>query len=355
MIAFDINNTAYWSSGTDVTDFVPSLATGAGSGAITDIKGPIVGILSAINGFIVYTTNNMVSATFTGNIRYPFQFKEVAGSLGISDIEQVAFEANFAEHYAWTSGGVQKVDKTSATLVYPELSLFMANRLFEDFNEATTIFTTTYATRAFKIKLAVVGKYFIFSYGLTSLTHAMVYDSVLKRWGKLKITHVDCFEYTYPNFFGVRTYDQLEGFTYDDLEGTSYDELSTQQSTSEPTFKNVGFLLEDGTVKLLNLDLTLSPVGVFLIGKYQFVRSRLFTLHGFEIENPGLTASITAYTMTSYDGKIMQPAVAAYKVIDEDGLVSCLCKVTGINTSILIVGAFNLVSIVITFNKHGQR
>lgn len=356
MVAFDVNNTAYWSSATVETDFIPSLVTGAGSGAITELRGRIIGILPINSGFMVYTTNNVVSATFSGNVRYPFIFKEVETSCGIQDIESVTYDADWSEHYTWSSSGVQKVNKAAAAFVYPEVTDFITSKLFEDFDETSLLFTVTKMTTEMKTKLTIIGRFFIFSYGIDTLTHALVFDTALKRWGKVKIDHADCFEYTYPNFYGTRTYGQLLGYSYADLLGTSYGELSSGQNTGQTPKKIVGFLQQDGTIQLLDYDLTLSAPGVFMIGKYQFTRSRLFTLQSVEVENPGLNGNFDAYALVSTDGKNLPIVpVPLYNQINTQNLKTYLAKLTGINATVLFVGAFYLDTILIRFTKHGQR
>src|SRR5882672_4661579 len=219
MIAFD-GRTIYWSNATLETDFVPSLQTGAGSGAVTDAKGRVVACLPLINGFVIYTVRNAVGASYSGNIRFPFTLKEIAGSNGITAVE-----------------------------LFPELSDFLAGEIFEDFNEVTIQFLLSYLTSQVRTKIVFISsRYLVISYGVTagSFTHALAYDFAFKRWGKFKITHVDCFEFSPPNFYGIRRYIDLLGNNYISLAGTSYSLLSIQQSVAQLPKKNIGFLQQDG-------------------------------------------------------------------------------------------------------------
>jgi hypothetical protein len=63
--------TLYWSSTTDPTDFTPSLATGAGSGGVQNIKGAITIAAPISTGLIVYSNQNAVAAVYSGNARFP--------------------------------------------------------------------------------------------------------------------------------------------------------------------------------------------------------------------------------------------------------------------------------------------
>lgn len=176
LIAWDLT-TVYWSSATTPTDFTPSLLTGAGSAGVTDLKGAIVVCLPSISGFIVYSTGNAVGASFTANIRFPFVFKEVAGSGGILKKEHISFEDNLEDHYALTSAGLQTINKTTSKVVFSDISDFITCRIFEDFDDATNIFTTSYLTDDLKVKITVIGsRYLLISYGTTegTFTHAIL-------------------------------------------------------------------------------------------------------------------------------------------------------------------------------------
>lgn len=364
MIAYD-GRTIYWSNATLETDFVPSLSTGAGSGAVTDAKGRIIGCLPLINGFVIYTVKNAIGASYSGNIRFPFTLKEIAGSNGITDIEQVTFEANSAFHYALTSAGVQKVNKIEATELFPELSDFLAGEIFEDFDEILIQFSLSYLTKQVRTKIAFVGsRYLVISYGISSgsFTHALAYDFALKRWGKFKIMHVDCFEFVVPNFYGTRTYAQLLGNTYIALTGTSYSQLSTQQSTTQLPKKNIGFLLNDGTVKIVNFDFgSATHDGVLALGKFQHERTRRIVHQTSEWENRVQGANFNYYILPTDDGKNFLPAISPILVSDENNNPNLgentkyEARIDALNFASVFIGSFHIVSGVINWTLGGRR
>jgi len=252
LLAFD-DTTMYWSSATNPLDFVPSLITGAGSGAVTDLKGRIVAALPNINGFIVYGTGNAVGASFTSNIRFPFIFKEISGSGGILSKEQVSHDVNLESHYALTSVGLQEITKAGSKIVFPEIIDFLTSRIFEDYTSATKTFTVQTLGSDMLAKLTIISaRYLVISYGVSSLTHALIYDIAQKRWGKVKINHVDCFEYNYPNLYGEITYEMLmdAGTLYSDLLLTSYQDLFTAIATANRPKRTLAFLQADGRVML---------------------------------------------------------------------------------------------------------
>jgi hypothetical protein len=361
MIAWD-NSTVYWSNAALETDFVPSLLTGAGSGGVGDSRGRIVVCISLINGFNIYTTQNVVGATYSGNLRYPFILKEVGNSAGVNNIEQISFAENAPFHYAMTSGGIQKVDKVLAQSYLPELSDFFGMKIFEDFDEVALAFTITYPSSLVNTKLVLVAeRYLILSYGVGpgSFTHAIIYDMLIKRWGKVKITHVAALEYIPANFYGTRTYAQLLGNTYAGLFGTSYTNLSIQQSTAGILKGNIGFLQQDGTIQTINFDLgSLTHNGVICLGKYQFQRQRKLTLQSAEFENIVVNAAnFSVYVLTSDNGKTFRAALAMVQdLVNSSGEYrKYWTRSTGLNHTILLKGAFNIVSGQLWFTPHGRR
>jgi hypothetical protein len=357
LLAFD-NTTMYWSSAVDPLDFVPSLITGAGSGAVTDLKGRIVAALPNVNGFLVYGTGNAVGASFTSNIRFPFIFKEVPGSGGILSKEQVSHDVNTEDHYALTSAGLQQITKTSSKLMFPELTDFLTSRIFEDYDSATKTFITTTLSADMIVKITVVAsRYLVISYGIASLTHALIFDLAQKRWGKAKINHVDCFEFNYPNLYGEITYEMLmdAGTLYTDLMGTSYLDLFSAIATANKPKRTLAFLQSDGTVMLTNFDLgRLADDAVFLLGKYQFTRGHYLQLLGFEVENANPGANFAAFVLPSRDGKNFEPAITPFLKTNNGKLREYACRVTGVNNTLLFTGTYNLVGTLIRYTPLGM-
>lgn len=326
LIAWTKNSVA-WSSTSDPTDFTPSLTTGAGGGGVEGAKGAITVCLPHTLGFMVYTTSNVVVAMYSGNARYPFQFREIVNSGGCASQELVSYDANTGNHYAYTTSGMQLISTQAGQTVFPELTDFISGQLFEDFDESTLTFSSTALLTTMAKKLTVVAdRYIVLSYGISSLTHALVYDMIQKRWGKLKIPHVDCFEFqlTNPGVFEIPK-------------------------------QSLAFLQADGTIKIASFSLTASSAsGCILLGKYQYVRARLLQLDQIDIENVH-SSNFSLKVLTALDGKngvFTTPTAGPGSV----GLQkSYYTRAIGMNHSILCLGNFNLASLVLTFNVHGKR
>ena len=358
LICYD-NTTMYWSSVINPLDFVPSLTTGAGSGTPTDLKGMLVTGLQIAGGIVAYSTQNAVSAQYTGNIRFPFVFKEVVGSGGIQNSEQVSYLANFSEHYALTSSGVQKIDRNQAVSMFDDVTDFLSANFYEDFDTSTFTFTETKLSKALSTKIALISdRYLVISYGTSvgSFSYALVYDMALKRWGKLKIAHVDSFEYNWPNLFGTVSYAKLSPRAFNDLTGTAYKDISNQQKIAPIARTSLAFIQANGAVWTVDMtEQTQAFDSVFIIGKYQQSRNRVFTIHTAEFDNLYTAFPYAAYALISLDGKNNQPPIVGALLNSAANTAFFGFRATGVNASLAVIGTFSLNTIVVNFTKHGQR
>lgn len=358
LLCWDEAGTLYWSSATNPLDFVPSLVTGASSGSITDLRGKIVVILATLNGFIVYGTENAVGGSFTANIRFPFNMKEIPGSGGVRSKEHISYESNYDKQYAITSVGLQAFTKSSSETLLPECADFLTQRVFESYSTVTKLLTVEYLADDLVVKLTIIGtRYLIISYGKESLTHALIYDMVQKKWGKVKIDHVDCFQFKYPNLYGEVTYAMLEalGTLYSDFGPTTYDDLSTSMTAADKPKRNLGFLQADGRIVVLDFDLGASDhSGVFMIGKFQFTRRHYMQLLGFEIESIDQGSNYAAFILPSPDGKNFSAAVTPYLKVNTGKLREYQCRNTAESHTLLFEGSFHLTSGLIRYAPGGM-
>lgn len=360
LIAFSATAIA-WSSVTTPTDFTPSLITGAGGGNVSDVKGNIVICVPVSGGFLVFCEKNVVGAKYTGNVRFPFIFKEVPASGGINSQDQISVGDNVGQTYAWTSAGLQDFTISTCENVFPDASDFLAKLIYEDFNETTLIWTEFSLGAPLNVKLAVTGnRFLIISYGVTPgmFTYAVIYDSALKRWGKIKINHTAAFQWNVPNLFGAVTYGQLGaiGLTYGQLAAITYGQLLTSANTPELPFKTLAFLQQDGTVQTVVFDLQGGNTsGVLMLGKFQFERNKFITHQWTDVENVLATDTFTMYVVLTLDGKTMISPIPATKIRTGQDIQRWAARLTGQNYSLLFKGAFNMVSAVTDFVLGGDR
>jgi hypothetical protein len=319
----------YWSSTINELDFVPSLITGAGGGQVQGAQGLVTLCLAHTTGFIVYTTKNAVGAAYSGNARYPFNFNAIVGSGGLTDFALVTQEGDTGNHYAYTTNGVQLMSIGSAQTVLTDVTDFISGKLFEDFDDIAKTFSLTRLSSTLVKKLTIINaRYLVLSYGIISLTHALVYDLITQRFGKLRTPHVFSFEVA-PNVTNVIT------------------DLPRQA---------IGLLQNDGTVKIVDFDVY-NPLsnGTLILGKYQYVRARNLILDQFWLENIYNPATFNCTVMTSLDGKVVSSLDVPVLALSAGGQSKYGARSEGQNISLLLQGQFHIESGVLAFNLGGKR
>ena len=352
VIAWD-DTTVYYSSAINPTDFVPSLSSGAGATQVTQVRGKIICCLPTADGFIIYTTANAVSATYTDNIRFPWRFKEIDGSAGINSPEHVSYDANYSGHFAWTESGLMAITKDKANLVFPEITDFITNKLVEEYQGETGLQshqnqeplfsseTQEFTTRAFgknqieeyhlttqpHVKVTFIGsRYLAFSYGYRTewFDWVIVYDFALRRFGKLKIYHADCFH-------------------------------SIPTPGAQLVAKDIfGFLKPDGTVVTVDFSDSATDSAVMLFGRIQHTRGKLLEIQEIELTSVRPLAT-TIEILPSNDGKNFIPAVIPDRFISERNYTKWHSRVTAVNFTLAIKGTFSAVDLLLQVVVRGTR
>ena len=98
-----------------------------------------------------------------------------------------------------------------------------------------------------------------------------------------------------------------------------------------------------------------SAHGVVLLGKLQYVRQRLVTLHTLAVENVPQGSAFTCTDLYSLDGKNATAEKVGYELRSIDLFREYAFNTSAINHSFLFKGAFNLVSLVAYYSVHGRR
>jgi hypothetical protein len=326
LIAYTASGNVFWSSTIVVTDFVPSLATGAGGGSVEALKGRITHVAPVSSGYIVCSEVNAVSATYTGNARFPFAYTECAGAGGLLSPELISQDSNLGATYMYSTYGIQEIGNKKADTVLGYVTDFLSERIFETFDSTTGVFTEQNASAQLVKKLTVIAsRYLVLSYGLSSLTYAIIYDLVLKRWGKVKVDHVDCFEY----------------FPFTPLD-------------TDVAKRSIGFVSSTGVINTVCFDNTVARSGVIVLGKYQYVRSRMTVLDSVELEEAS-EGAVTVYDLPSLDGNTYIPKVDGYPIVEGGDIAAYNFGNVAKNHSVVIKGKFDLNTIVLTLHIHGRR
>lgn len=313
-----------WSSTIDPTDFVPSEVTGAGGGNVADLAGAILFATTNSLGLLIYSAGNVVAGTYTGNARFPFKFRELKDSKGGVSLDLVAYEANSDNQFVFSKAGLQSITSQRAEIVLPEVTDFLAGKRFEDFDESTLTFVRTDLTSTMRKKLKyVASRYLVISYGISSFTHALIYDLGLKKLGKIKLAHTDVFEYI--------------------------------DSQNEVSKESIALVTADGAVSVVDFSTSAAYSGVLVLGKLQATRNRLLTLLELELENIREEATLAVYSRASYTGKAADLTTAGTLLQSAENFRKYAFRTTAVNHSLLFIGQFNLVTPQITYLVAGRR
>jgi hypothetical protein len=330
--------TIYWSSLVDPTDFVASTSTGAGSIIPQDVKGLVIAICGTGGGFITYTTNNAVAAQYTNNIRAPFAFREIAGAGGISKNEHVTQEANSGAQYAWTTAGLQKITLQNAESIEAGVSDFIRGRKWNRWDSTTKTLILEEIGVASLVELKVkitltVNRYLCVSYGNTQdegrdlFKYCLVYDTLLKRWGNLKVEHVDVFTFNAANSKWEIAVVDRRGTVHAVVK--RYTKLATE-------------------------------AGVLILGRYQLTRQNLITHQLTTVDGTYLNAgegfgsSFAAYIANSLDGNTLEAGEEMTLASDEGGTATYDLRITGVNFNLILTGTFALSMVVLETVNDGD-
>ena len=329
-----------WSSLLDETEFTPSLATGAGGGALETIEGTGQYLLSTSYGFRVYA-DNVVEAVYTGNARYPFKFsgRNVDG-IPLSAAALYGQRDSDIHLYVSKNRAINAVSRADSNILAPELSEFLERfKSVKDFFEPTTnTFVTSGVPEGANTHIAIasLGERYIFvSTGNAILSpifpvvysECYVFDRLLGRYGKLKIRHTHMFE-NYSSTVGANTMVFVDTST--------------------------------GLTSALSMDVSnpyVAHSGVILLGRFQGVRARRICLEEVTFESAGVLKDYaTLHIIPSQNGKTLLPAVTPYETATSSKDVKQYKTHTEAqNIHLLIKGKFDLSSLEIKFHLGGSQ
>lgn len=350
------DDTIYRSSFENPEDFTPSLRTGSGSQQVNYVRGNIVACLPYTSGFIIYSTENAIYARGTNDLAYPFDMEEVKGSSGIISASHVASDTTFGIHYAWTKAGMQTITGDSARLLFPEVTDFLTCGYIEDyinnFDDESRIGSQLNRTGIdifhegdycecpnnlvmrpydlpLEIKVNVVAtRYLAISYGIGELTHILLWDLGLARFGKLRIPHVDVFTYIEPETSG--------------------------KDTARESF---GLLQKNGTIRKLNMKMSQPATDtVFMFGRISLNRAGRTILDEFDLSgffDP--SGQLTANVILSIDGSTMLEDIYLLPVHSTKFNRQYDSRLTAENHIIKLMGTFSLASLSCKLEDGGTR
>jgi hypothetical protein len=339
--------TTFWSSTTTSTDFVSSLVSGAGQIDPNNSDDAILYVKESANGFYLYAANTIIFAQYTGNARYPFKFTAVKNATGVYD------NGMWGSYGTVTSNGHYVIEKnryikfiqgSEASQVAPEVSDYIGkNTVQELFTYATNLFTTETKVTGVATIYAFLDRYICVSVNGTNdsgaadekYSHVIVFDSVLRRYGRLELDHSFIFTVSLPN--------ETLAFVNKQTKVISFLTFDIYQNSAPFT----GLTYQAAT-------------GVLVLGKFQYARSRFLQLHEVELEGGQNTAIISSPNLScvalpSLDGRNFDAPVSLTASTLTGGLAAYPAHLTSQNISLAIKGAFNLSSVQLKFSPRGDR
>jgi hypothetical protein len=342
----------------DFSSYANGDFTGNGNVIPEDVRGPITAIARLPGGFIIFTTKNAVSATYNAaNQVTPWAFKEVANAGGVESVEQLSNVTSLGSIYAYTTTGLQRISLNSAEPAFAEVADFLSGRTIERW-DGTDLVRQEYGIDL-RSKLTVVGnRYLVISYGAPSIAsyeYALVVDLMLQRWGKIKVTHTDAFEFSSRAEDTGLTYTDAAAITYTSMADTPYGDYTggTEPVTYAPHL--LSFLQSDGTVLLANWSYDSRPptdTGVLVLGRVQLTRGRNTQLNRIELEGP---ENAVVRIAPSYDGYTLSPLVTTVPVVNELGYLIGGTSIDCKNFNIVVTGTFALSTVIFEGMPSGQN
>lgn len=355
-----------WSSLLDPLDFA-DIDQGAGRSTPIDLKGKIRAVIPISGGFIIYTTKNAVAALFTNNAAAPFLFKEVLGSAGVVSDQQVTGDANMNYHYTYGQAGIQRVSMQKAESVLPGCADFLSGTAYDDWNDTTHLVEQQIGSQTNVRLYLALSRYLCLSYGYdgNSFQYVLIYDLLLERWGKLKLTHVDVCTLPWLDDAGIETDILIEDlglpieFYPQAIEDLTYVVTDPDNAAANVNWRDtLGFMQIGGTILKLNVETAgednAAGIGVVVLGHVQVARSKTVTLQDIQLDGMH-SGSVYVLTSDPGHGYNRDDAFAATLQTNRTDYKTYRKRVTAENFDVAVKGSFMLTNAVIETTVHGSR
>jgi hypothetical protein len=349
-----------WSSLANPLSFSDT-AGGAGRQIPNQLRGPIRTVVPAADGFIIYTTLNAVAAQATNDATRPWVFREIRDAGGVESIEQVTADSPAGQQYTLGGYGIQRVTMQRAETVFPDAADFLVSRQIELWNSTLNDVELLTANLSVPPRLTFIsGRYLFISYAFVDGEYALalVHDTVLNRWGKLRIPHVDIVQIPGQTMWGLNTPtfsaagpgNQLmlrENITFVSIRGSLRRVIlygAQSQSIWATSFADVF-------------------QGVAVFGRVQSRRGRHSTLHGVELHRSGeQQVGSTVLIPRIY---VAQPGYSSgllYSTKQQLAVVGIpasyqrwACRHTYEFFDVIMVGAMEISTLLLEIQQHGSR
>lgn len=332
--------------------------TGAGRQTPEDIKAPITALISLPGGFVIFTGKNAIAANYHAqSLGTPWVFREIPSAGGLESYEQATVEGSKGTIVAYTTSGLQSISLNSSELDNIEVADFIATRVIERYNLESHEFTRGSTNLDFYVKVSnIANRFTVISYGTYPgvYSYALVYDGALKRWGKLRMVHRDCFYWNYGAVTGSITYAAMGDISYGSQLNVSYDATAQQSNAFTAAQHSLAFLKASGEVIIADWSSSLRDAedeAVAVIGRVQLTRTSNVQFNRVELE--GFTAG-QLLIAPSYDGANLSTPQELITIQSDPllhvagGMIDCK------NFNLIVQGTFNLSTIIIEGTTTGK-
>jgi hypothetical protein len=327
-----------------------------------DLIGEITAIASLPGGYILFSEQNAVAAFYnSSNAVSPWIFRLIPNAGGVRSGEYVTDADESGGVFAYTSAGIQQITLQQAKDLEPTANDFLMGRRQETWSPASKLFTSFTLSESYFAKVRFLGKrYLVISYGASganTFLYALVFDTSLKRWGKLQRPHVDVFDYFPAGGVQPATIGSLGAFRISDLAGLRINELTTDPEQQITRGRQMLVMMNNSgafeSVVLDNRDSSDNTTnGVLVLGKLQVSRSRLTVLHRVELE--GTESDCIVTVQPSIDGRNPHRNVNYMRISNAGDYQEFAGFEVAVNHGIIIEGQFDLCTVLVEVDTEGQ-
>jgi hypothetical protein len=354
------DETIYWSSLTNPINFNDT-TTGAGSQIPNQLRGPIKTVEPTADGFIIYTNRNAVAAFATNDAARPWSFREIKDCGGLEGQEQVSADSPTSGHYTTGAYGLQFVTMQKAETVLPDAADFLVSREVELWNYSSKQIEGFTSNLVASPRLNFIGNRYLFiSYGWRNGQYecALLYDTQLRRWGKLRRPHVDIAVFPGMQLFGTGVYPPT---------------FSSEASSSQLMLhENIFLLHKTGQLDRLVPSAIAFPSqsgetpdnqsnGVVVFGHIKNSRGRWLTLQKVTVDgafagDPFLTNYPDAYIYPSREGYSREASAQPLTInIGTGRSMQWVSRYSADNFDLAIEGRMDLTTVLVEVTAHGSR
>lgn len=347
------NGTAF-----DYQIYANGALTGSGWQTPEDIKAPITALIGLPGGFVIFTQKNAIAASYHAqSLGTPWVFREIPNAGGLESYEQATVEGSKGTIVAYTTSGLQTISLNSSELDNIEVADFIATRVIERYNLESHSFTRGSTNLDFYVKISnIANRYTVVSYGTYPKVYsfALVYDNALKRWGKLRMVHRDCFYWNYGAITGSLTYAAMGDIYYSDQLDVSYNETAQQSNFLTAAQHSLAFLKNTGEIVLADWSSSLRDTedeAVAIIGRVQLTRTSNVQFNRVELE--GFTSG-QILIAPSYDGANLSTPRELITIQSDQLLHVAGDMIDCKNFNLIVQGTFNLSTVIIEGTTTGR-